>query len=131
MRVADQLTTMQCGTCGVWHAIPTVMYKTAVEEGGYWHCPNGHQRGFREGRRERDAVLRERDRLKQMIAQDDEIAASRARCDKAAKEIDRLKKRAKAGTCPCCKRTFSNMARHMKTKHPEMLSDKVVKMKSA
>jgi len=29
----------------------------------------------------------------------------------------RLRKRAAAGTCPCCKRSFSNMAEHIKRRH--------------
>lgn len=39
------------------------------------------------------------------------------RKEKASK--DRLKKRIKNGVCPCCHRTVSQLARHMKTKHPE------------
>lgn len=34
-------------------------------------------------------------------------------------ESAKLKKRASAGICPCCNRTVSQMARHMKSKHPE------------
>jgi 4-hydroxy-3-methylbut-2-en-1-yl diphosphate synthase IspG/GcpE len=30
-----------------------------------------------------------------------------------------LAKRAKAGVCPCCNRTFSNMAEHMKKQHAD------------
>jgi hypothetical protein len=32
--------------------------------------------------------------------------------------ITKLKKRAANGVCPCCTRTFANVARHMATKHP-------------
>ena len=123
-----RLKEMQCGTCGVWHAIPEVMYETAFENGGFWHCPNGHQRGFREGRKARDAVREERDRLKQQLAEkDDEIARQRQlrefeerRVSAAKGQITKIKKRAKAGVCPCCNRTFANMAAHMKTCHADM-----------
>ena len=27
---------------------------------------------------------------------------------------------AKAGTCPCCNRTFTNLARHMASKHKDV-----------
>lgn len=111
------LTSIQCGSCGVWHAIPTAMYEKCVEEGGFWHCPNGHSRGFNEGRREREAVRLERDRLKQRVAMlEQEAATERAQSEK---KIRRLQRRAKAGTCPCCKRSFANMSDHMKTKHPD------------
>lgn len=35
------------------------------------------------------------------------------------KEAVRLARRARAGVCPCCNRTFKALAAHMKTKHPE------------
>lgn len=31
----------------------------------------------------------------------------------------RIKKRIAAGVCPCCNRTFQNLARHMENKHKE------------
>lgn len=123
-----KLTEMQCGTCGVWHAIPEVMYETKRADGGFWHCPNGHERGFREGQKARDELRQERDLLKQQLAQkDDEIARQRQlrefeerRVAAAKGQITKLKKRAKAGLCPCCNRTFSNMAKHMQTCHPDL-----------
>lgn len=123
------MAVLECGTCGVPHAIPVVMYDTCFEEGGYWHCPNGHSRGFREGRHERDAVIRERDRLKQQNARlAEEAAHARAEAEKAERALSRHKKRSAAGTCACCKRTFSNMARHMKQAHPEFVASNVVKL---
>src|SRR5215813_10570544 len=59
-----------CGTCGVHHWIPTAMYEAKRSEGGFWHYPNGHSRGFGTG-----TIAHERDRLKQQLAQrDDEFA---------------------------------------------------------
>ena len=33
--------------------------------------------------------------------------------------VTRLKKRAIAGVCPCCNRTFQQLAAHMAHKHPD------------
>ena len=33
--------------------------------------------------------------------------------------LTRQRKRSVAGTCPCCNRTFQQLARHMKSKHPK------------
>lgn len=116
----EHLILVQCGNCGVKHAIPVFKYDSAVEEGGFWHCPNGHERGFREGKREKEAIQRERDRLKQENARlQDEIAAVERSKERVKAEMKRHKKRAAAGLCPCCNRTFSNMTRHMKTEHPD------------
>lgn len=38
------------------------------------------------------------------------------------KESDRKLKRIHNGVCPCCNRSFVNLQRHMKTKHPEVVS---------
>lgn len=87
-----------------------------------WHCPNGHSLVYRDS--EADRLRRERDRLQQQLAQrDDEISTQ-------GRRIKKLEKRAAAGTCPCCKRTFSNMATHMRKQHPEFVADNVVKLKA-
>lgn len=123
------LTRIQCGTCGVEHAIPKVMHDAAYEEGGYWHCPNGHQRGYKTGEEKKraDEMRRERDLWKQRTARkDDEIARlefqkAELKREKAAVkgQVTKLKNRSKAGVCPCCNRTFKQLAAHMKNKHPE------------
>jgi len=43
------------------------------------------------------------------------------RAEKAAKT--RIKNRIGNGVCPCCNRTFKDLASHMKCKHPEYASD--------
>lgn len=124
------LHELQCGTCGVWHAIPKIMYDNCVEEGGFWHCPHGHSRGYKEGRRAREKaeeeIRRERDRLKQQIAfKDDEIKREREAREATERQLSasrgqvtKLRNRASAGVCPCCTRSFENLRRHMSTKHP-------------
>jgi hypothetical protein len=121
----ETLMLVQCGVCGVKHAIQAVRYNTCVEEGGYWQCPNGHSRGFRHGREERRKIERERDRLKQENAR---LAEEAATSERAKAALARHQKRSAAGLCPCCNRTFSNMARHMKTSHPDF---NVVPLKAA
>lgn len=110
-----QLVELECGTCGVCHCIPQSLYNKCKEEGGFWHCPNGHSRGFHEG-----SIRKERDRLKQQLAQkEDEIREEQTKRAEVERQMKRMQKRAKAGVCPCCNRTFTSMARHMQTKHPE------------
>ena len=68
-------------------------------------------------------MRRERDIAKQQLARaEDERRAAERKAEKALKETKRLKKRAAAGTCPCCSRTVIQMARHMKTKHPDFVA---------
>jgi hypothetical protein len=121
----------ECITCGVLHAMPAVLLDRDRAEGGYRYCPNGHQQGWSKEASETERIRRERDRLKQDQARlEDErrLAEERAslatvRAEKAERAKKRLEKRASAGTCPCCSRTFSNMSTHMKRQHPSFVQD--------
>lgn len=72
-------------------------------------------------------MRRERDQLKQQLAQkDDQIAYQRSMRKTTERQliaqkgqVTKLRKRAKAGVCPCCNRTFVGLQRHMAQKHPE------------
>ena len=124
----SELETTTCANCGIKFAAPSSWLSVKRQEGGSLYCPNGHSLTFAPG--ENQKLKMERDRLKQRQAMlEDEAREERERADKAEKATKRLKKRASAGVCPCCNRTFANMAAHMKTKHPELVGDKVVKLK--
>lgn len=120
------MTRICCGECGIEFDVPETWRAARQESKDTFYCPNGHSRVYLES--EADKLRRERDRLAQQIAQkDDEIKwqrdlrqATERQVSAAKGQITKLKKRASAGVCPCCNRTFANMAAHMKTKHPDM-----------
>lgn len=125
MNIDTDFKLLQCGSCGVIHYIPKTMYDTCYREGGFWHCPNGHSRGWANGAEKTEIanLRRERDRLQQRIAEKDDDLLHKDREIAAQKGVmTKLKKRASAGTCPCCQRTFQNMAVHMKKQHPDFAS---------
>lgn len=120
----DRHVITQCGTCSVWHTVPKIVWDTQIREGGYHYCPNGHSRGWKTGteKEEQERIRRERDRLRQDAARlADEIAAAKTRADEAEHKYLKARQRAAAGVCPCCNRTFVNVQRHMKTKHPNVV----------
>lgn len=129
------LVPLQCPVCGVRYGLDKRFHEYR-EKGGTqdgkpasWCCPNGHSLVI--GESEADELRRERDRLRQQLAcKDDLIADQRNKIISSKGQITKLQKRAKAGTCPCCNRTFTNMARHMQTKHPDF-NPKVVKLADA
>lgn len=121
---SERHVVTQCGTCAVYHTVPEITYECHRREGGFHSCPNGHQRGWDKGTNaiEQENIRRERDRLKQNQARlEQEIVDARAAAIAAEKKVVRVKKRAAAGLCPCCNRTFSNVQRHMKTKHSNVV----------
>lgn len=125
----------ECITCGVVYTVPQIVMTKQRELGGYHHCPNGHQQGWSKDGSELERVRRERDRLKQETARlEEEARAAQDAEQKAVQSLKRHKKRSASGTCPCCKRTFSALAAHMKTQHPEFIAEtgaKVIPLKRA
>lgn len=128
-------TTCWCGT-PFW--LPQRLLESAHKAGHTIYCPHGHTLTWKET--EADKLRRERDRLKQEQARlEDEkreawatANAQLERAQKAERKVKTMTKRAAAGTCPCCQRTFKNMAEHMKHQHPQFVADtgaKVVPIK--
>jgi hypothetical protein len=112
-----QLTVTTCW-CGVHVGIPANLDRQARETGKEIYCPLGHTFVYKETEVER--LRREAQTLRECAAAERDLRADterRLRAQKAA--TTRAKRRHAAGVCPCCNRTFQQLARHMKTKHPD------------
>lgn len=122
---ADLEDVGECSECGVRHAMPSNMLAARRRDKQVFYCPNGHRQAFVESstvllqreldaakvalgavRLQRDAARKERDALERIKAQ-------------ALGKLKALKGRVKNGVCPCCQRSFVQLARHMATKHPD------------
>lgn len=104
--------------CGIRHAMPSGL-DDHVDNGGSAFCPLGHEyvRNVRtEAQIERDKNARLEAQLDQVRARAAHLEASR-RAHKGANT--RLRRRVAAGVCPCCNRTFQNLARHVASQHPD------------
>lgn len=121
----------QCGECGITFGFPKAVRDTRLQDLKTWYCPNGHPRVFNAGHTEADKLRRERDRLKQSVAYqldctrraEEEAEHQKRRANGYKGHAARITKRAKAGVCPCCNRTFAQLARHMATQHPTFTPD--------
>lgn len=89
----------------------------------FW-CPNGHEQyyiGEREVDKLRKILETERANAKWFQARRDELEkknrAARSMITRVSNEKSRLEERIKNGVCPCCKRSFQNLKRHMASKH--------------
>jgi hypothetical protein len=117
----------ECLTCGSLYAVQEAVINQQRKHGGYHHCQNGHSQGWSKTESEDEKIRRERDRLQQKLAQkDDELAEQRRTIDEerrkaaaARGQVTKLHNRAKAGLCSCCNRHFTNLERHMASKHKE------------
>ncbi len=126
--VSITLTETTCW-CGTPFAVPTRMYNSAYNDGHTIYCPHGHTVVWKET--QADKLRHDRDRLKQQITHRDDLLRE-ARADAEHQErraaafkgsATKLRKRAKAGICPCCTRSFVNLKRHMDGQHPDWHSD--------
>lgn len=122
------LQVINCYRCYMAFGIPREFYDDLLElrERGAVFCPScGSRQNF----------IGESDeaRLKRRLAEtQEEVNRQRNRRCEAEYEtrtvkrqrnalkghLARTKKRAAAGTCPCCKRTFQALSRHMLKQHP-------------
>lgn len=131
MMLSHEFVTITCchTDCGITFAVPKWWEHGKSQNHSWWYCPNGHHQHF-PAETELEKMRRERDTARQQIARaEQEAAEAKARADLAQKQKRRLEKRAAAGTCPCCHRTFSNMSTHMKKQHPEFVAENVIKLK--
>ncbi len=110
--------------CGIGHAIPEELYDEAQHNHAKTvYCPLGHGwvvAGETEAQELARQLKRERDRLAAVTASRDQIAAS-LRTTKGV--VTKMRKRAITGTCAFCQRHFTNVERHMATKHPGEIAE--------
>jgi len=124
---------VHCGPCGGTYAILERSRLHHEREGTCWTCPYCEVGWGYDGKGLNAKLKRELAQQKKRTewAENDAKKESRRadhnehrrRGEKAAKT--RLKTRIACGVCPCCKRTFQNLYRHMRNKHPKYLKPDV------
>lgn len=115
-------SSIVCCSCGIAFGVPSAFERGKRDNKDTFYCPNGHSLSFKES--PADILRRERDRLKQQLAYKDDRITSLEREKTAQKgQITKLKNRASNGVCPCCTRSFTNLRRHMASKHPQFVAE--------
>lgn len=109
------LYVTECPTCFTTHGIPEAMRDQMADEGGGAYCPNGHRWWFRDASR---ATQLNRAKARE-VALRDQLQASERSAAAHKGQVTRIKNRVKAGVCPFCNRSFSNVREHMDTKHSD------------
>lgn len=116
-----ELETVSCW-CGAPMALPTGVIRNAKENGTALYCPaTGHTFGWdAEIDKLRSQLNRERVRLG---AVQDQLRSAERQSAALKGQLTRARKRTAAGVCPCCRRSFVQLSRHMSTKHPDYVTD--------
>ena len=116
---------VECCHCTALTGLPRRLYERCYdnEDGSFYCCQCGTKQGWGEGFGGSSKLQKERRRREQADARaraalDQAEAAERSR--RAVKgHLTRTKKRIAGGVCPCCNRSFQNLARHMAGQHPD------------
>lgn len=126
-----------CCVCRADIYLNDALYDSACRSEAIWfYCSYGHKQHFSQGETEETRLRRELNNQRQQNARlEDAAREARALAEKAERATKRLKKRAAAGSCPCCQRSFGNMAEHMRHQHPDWVKEqqaaKVVPIRGA
>lgn len=112
------LETETCCACGVVFAMTADFMRRRREKQDWFYCPAGHAQHYTKSeetrlREELSRAHRDIDRAKQAEAE------QRTKVAQIAKSYNRVRQRIRNGVCPCCNRTFQNLANHMRTEHAD------------
>lgn len=121
--LSETYVVVNCGRegCHMSFAVPDTVYRKWQETGQTWYCPNGHGRVFKNNpiRAELAAMKRAAEYLEADLKREQERRQHHQRSAAIVKgKLRKLKERVAAGICPCCRRPFANLMRHIQHKHP-------------
>lgn len=116
MYFSIEFRSLSLGCCGQVVAMPEEWIEARKRSREVFHCPNcGDTRVFTEKTREQQA----REAAERRAAEAElEASEARTKATETSRRYNRMRNRIRNGVCPCCNRTFDNLARHMATKHP-------------
>ena len=113
-----QIEIVWCCSCGNPIALTERMEDACRNDGHPFYCPLGHSQVFRKSA---VTVLQEKLDMAQALATrlETKVRNTEALLEVESKARKMLAKRVNNGVCPHCHRTFQQVARHMKSKHPD------------
>ena len=113
---------VSCGACGVVFGLEEDFYASRRRTGHDFYCPNGCKVSWSETTEDR--LKRSLEDARRRAASAEGRAERIERSRRAYKgQLTKVKNRVSKGVCPCCNRTFQDLARHMETKHPDYASE--------
>lgn len=120
-----RIVAIECGVCGIQFGIGQKFHEHLVASHDWFFCPRGcriHYYDKTEAEKLKEQLDNARQRARNAEAREQswrdqaETAEARRRAEKGAKT--KLQKRIAAGVCPCCRRSFVDLQRHIAGQHP-------------
>lgn len=120
MQVVTTMCVLNCIKvgCGILFAIPIDFSNNRRDDHATFYCPNGHQQ-FYPGESDVEKARRETRETQARLNQAEHarLVAVKER-EKAIRDKRKVERRVAHGVCPCCTKTFADVANHMVTEHP-------------
>lgn len=121
MILSTEFVVITCYKCGVQFAMPEAFQKHLQQTHESFWCPNGHSQLYK--------TQTEADRYRRMYEEEaakavplrEKLAAEERAHKRTKKKLKSVETRTAAGVCPCCNRTFAQLADHMKSKHQDFM----------
>lgn len=113
--------TIVCYKCHVPFAVSAKHHRELLDTHDTFYCPAGHPQHYIA--KFNEEKLREQLENERKQRQQEEERLYNLYLDELNKsnKLNRQLKRIHKGICPCCNRSFTNLKRHMETKHPEIM----------
>ena len=116
----------ECCACAILFAVPEKWQENKRGNHKTFYCPNGHAQSYQsitpleEAKAQIESLQGNLAATKQNAKYWHGRSEEHERSKNAYKgHLTRAKKRVGNGVCPCCNRSFTNLKRHMHTKHPD------------
>jgi transcription elongation factor Elf1 len=124
----ESFELVNCAKCGVAFCVTNDFASRRRSERDSFYCPSGHSQWF-PGESDKDRAQKlagqldqERTRLQQerrsRLQTEQALDYARRTRKAVSTRLRKVKTRVGHGICPCCNRTFEQLARHMAVKHP-------------
>lgn len=114
----EPMETHTCRDCGIVYAAPQSFWRERRRTHQNFSCPNGHERHF-VSESDEERLRKELERANSRVDFYRRESEQQKRSRSAMKgQLTKTRNRIAKGVCPCCNRTFEDLARHMTSKHP-------------
>jgi NMD protein affecting ribosome stability and mRNA decay len=122
MTFSSEFYLEYCCNCGIAFAMPTSFCNERRRDLKLFYCPNGHSQLYtksteQELKEEKEAM--ERSLQAQLNNANHRALVAEKAAKQAIKDKRRVERRIAHGVCPCCNKTFADIANHMITEHKD------------
>lgn len=111
----------ECCNCGTPFMLPRRMQKVLINNRHTFYCPNGHPQSYC-GKTDAEKLKEKLEQLEKEKIEQLEVLQNRWLDALGEKQkLEKQLKRVHMGVCPCCNRSFIDLLRHMRIKHPDQI----------